>query len=130
MLHSLTLPVNEYPLFFRLGFKIFTILPILHQTMEASRILQGYIKPPPSPTSQSQLSLLPQSLHPSLLLLLPTHQPFHYLRWRNLSNCVICLFLSSCGVPSHVAFPPRCLFLPVHVVLPNFFTSLHLLLLA
>ena len=29
------------------------------------------------------------------------------------------LFLSSCGVPSRVVLPPRCLFLPDHVVLPQ-----------
>ena len=49
----------------------------------------------------------------------------------NFQNPSSFLFLSSCGVPSNVPLPPRCLFLQIHVVLPNSSsTSLHLRLLA
>ena len=43
MLHSFTPLVDKTPLFVRLGLEFFTIFPFLNQTMEAGRILQGYI---------------------------------------------------------------------------------------
>ena len=43
MLHTPNPLVNETPLFFWLRLELFTIFPFLHQTVEASRMLQSYI---------------------------------------------------------------------------------------
>ena len=118
MLRSLTLLVNENPLFFRFRLEFFTIFPFLKQWKLAAYCKATYT----SSLSCCIASVLASAINPSSSIApaFANSSAISLPSVTNLSYCVICSFSFFVRCAFQVPLPPRCLFLPVHAILPQY----------